>query len=455
MSSQKQIFIASSKEARRVAERLIEQLNGELIAVPWWTAFTLGEYTFEDLTRHSKTVDGAIIIAAKDDRVWYRNQLGGRPRDNVILEFGLFASRLGLKRTIILAEQGVQLPSDLRGVTYLTLKKKEIDQTASDIREHFWKEFESDRTRREQPLRVVSHPKIASLQISDSLPKQWLMRAMYLGTEGARAWLETANDPQYEDPAERAHLLACVMELLASAESSFRTYVSLGPGDAQLDRGVALAILEKEPSAQCIPVDLSDGLLWKAIETLSAHIRVPVGLLADFEEQFDFISDHVREYGKGPYIYSLFGGTFGSLDGSELVFVQNLSTCMQPGDEFILDVTVVKEGEKSNSTKWGDGTKRFFSHGATRHSKYSREEIIRRFDEIVSVRRSPLDGAIAGTQAMTLYIDEKPFARARRYVLNELTRFFERSGFQARSKLIEVDGPYNIGILSLIKKARR
>jgi hypothetical protein len=349
----------------------------------------------------------------------------------------------------------------------LQLKRKEIDQTASEIKKHFWQEFENDRARRENPLRVVSHPKIASLQIAETLPRQWLMRAMYLGTEGARAWLETANDPQYENPEERARLLACVLELLNASDESFRTYVSLGPGDAQLDRGVALSILEKEPSAQCIPVDLSDGLLWKAIETLSASIRVPIGLLADFEEQFDFISDHVRDYGKGPYLYSLFGGTFGSLDGSELVFVQNLSTCMQPGDEFILDVTAVKEGEDSENTKWGDGTKRFFSHGASRHTKLSREEIFDRFDEIITVRRTK-GGAITGTQLMTLYIHKlepgaplsdhtappKPFAKARRYDLRELVQFFEKAGFDVRSKLMKEDGPYDIGILALKKRAK-
>src|SRR3954465_5678789 len=102
MSSQKRIFVASSQESQKLAERLVRELNGDLLPVPWWRAFSLGEYTFEALARQSRTVDGAIILAAKDDRVWYRGQHAGRPRDNVIFEFGLFASRLGLRRTIIL-----------------------------------------------------------------------------------------------------------------------------------------------------------------------------------------------------------------------------------------------------------------------------------------------------------------------------------------------------------------
>jgi hypothetical protein len=55
MSSQKQIFVASSQEAKKIAERLVEELSGDFLPVPWWTAFTLGEYTFEDLARKSIT----------------------------------------------------------------------------------------------------------------------------------------------------------------------------------------------------------------------------------------------------------------------------------------------------------------------------------------------------------------------------------------------------------------
>jgi hypothetical protein len=278
---------------------------------------------------------------------------------------------------------------------------------------------------------------------------------MYLGTDGARAWLATTNDAHYETTAERAYFSGLVEEMLAASNSVFRTYVSLGPGNADVDRSVALALLRKEPSALCIPLDLSDGLLWQAIQVLSAHIRVPIGLLADFEEQFKFISRHVREYGKGPYLFSLFGGTFGSLDGPEQTFMKQLSAYMDSGDELMLDVTVAKAEENSDDTKWGDGTKRFFAHGAARHLAMSPQEVFNKFDELIAVKRTVVSTPIPGTQLMTVYANGRAFARARRYDFNGLNEFFERMGFQTTSKLDDREGPYNIGLFNLRKRASR
>jgi predicted nucleotide-binding protein len=185
----KRIFIASSQEARATSKRLVSHIN-ELdegfLAVPWWEAFNLGQYTFEDLARQTRSVDGAIIVAAKDDKVWYREKSGNRPRDNVIFEFGLFASQLGLKRTIILAEEGVELPSDLKGVTFLPLRKRDLEETANKLVQHFTEEFEKDRSGGEAPLRVVCSPELAALQISQSLPNSWFMRYVFGDRRRAR-----------------------------------------------------------------------------------------------------------------------------------------------------------------------------------------------------------------------------------------------------------------------------
>jgi len=180
---------------------------------------------------------------------------------------------------------------------------------------------------------------------------------------------------------------------------------------------------------------------------------VPIGLLADFEEHFKFISQHVRSYGKGPYLYGLFGSTFGSLDRPELSFMNQLHAYMENSDELMLDVCVVKAGEDTDNTKWGPGTKRFFARGAARRLGISTDEVFNRFDELISLKRSVTTSSpIAGTQVMTLSVDGRPFARARRYSFNDLNQFFNRMGFQTTSKLWTVDGPYNIGLFSLRKK---
>jgi len=62
-------------------------------------------------------VDAAIFIFARDDEVTIRGEPGHSARGNVILEYGLFVARLGRERVLILEEDGVDLPSDVFGIT--------------------------------------------------------------------------------------------------------------------------------------------------------------------------------------------------------------------------------------------------------------------------------------------------------------------------------------------------
>ncbi len=455
----KTVFIGSSREAKGIAMRLADYLKskGELRPVPWWEAFNLGQYTFDELNRQSRSVDAAIFLATKDDKVWYRQKAGDRPRDNVIFEFGLFAHRLGLHRTIMVVESGVLLPSDVLGVSHQPLHKKNVEATAEALAAHFAKEFDQERMNDAgSSLRVICHPQLASLQISNTLPPDWLMRAMYLGTEGARAWLKIATDPKYQTDVERVHISSAIVEMLSERHSAFRTYVSLGPGDAQLDNLVALTLLGREPTAQCIPVDLSDGLLWGAIRSLSDSIRIPIGLLADFEEHFKFVTKHVREYAKGPYLYGLFGNTFGNLDKPELFFINQLTAYLGQDDEVLLDITAVKEDAavgQIDTSQWPEGTKRFFAHGAAPYLGISSIEVFNKFSDLVTVNCIVLRNPIAGTQLLTVSANDRPFARVRRYQIDKLNQYFETRGFRVKSKLIPCDGAFDIGLVSL-QKAR-
>jgi hypothetical protein len=456
----KSIFIASSYEARGLAKRIAEYLGqtGDVLPVPWWDAFVLGGYTFDELNRQSRSVDAAIFIATKDDKVWYRQIKTDRPRDNVIFEYGLFANRLGRYRSIMVVEKGVKLPSDVLGVTYQPLDRKNVETTAKKLVAHFAKEFQEDRINdARSSLRVICHPELPSLQISNTLPAGWLMRGMYLGTDGARAWLKNAVDRDYQSDLERAELSNKITNMLNRDATAFRTYVSLGPGDAELDNAVALALLEREPTAQCIPVDLSDGLLWFAVLSLSDRIRIPIGLLADFEENFKFVSRQVREYAKGPYLYGLFGNTFGNLDKVETLFLSQLKLYLERDDKFMLDVTTVKDGTSSkvgpvDTSGWPGGLKWFFAHGATRYLNVSMTEAFNRFDELTKVTLTEYDSPIPGTQLLTVSAGNTVFARVRRYRFDKLKQFFQANGFKVDSDSVECEGAFNIGLLVLQRK---
>jgi len=77
-------------------------------------------FVFDKFTREADTVSYAVVIMSADD-------FGGlqgdkisnvRTRQNVILELGYFLSRLKQERVFVICEEGVELPSDIKGILY-------------------------------------------------------------------------------------------------------------------------------------------------------------------------------------------------------------------------------------------------------------------------------------------------------------------------------------------------
>ena len=50
-----------------------------------------------------------------------------RARQNVVMETGYFMGKLGRDHVVILADKGIEMPSDLSGVVYTDTSKWEID----------------------------------------------------------------------------------------------------------------------------------------------------------------------------------------------------------------------------------------------------------------------------------------------------------------------------------------
>ncbi|MCA1674655.1 MAG: nucleotide-binding protein, partial [Actinobacteria bacterium] len=114
------MFIGSSSEAVAIVNRLVGLLDADFDVHPWNQIFSPGEYTLTTLLREVERVDGAIFVFARDDEVKIRGESGYSARGNVLLEYGLFVARLGRERVLILEEEGVDLPSDVFGITTKT-----------------------------------------------------------------------------------------------------------------------------------------------------------------------------------------------------------------------------------------------------------------------------------------------------------------------------------------------
>jgi SAM-dependent methyltransferase len=115
------VFIGSSTEARDrgIVPRLAAQLSKTGFQVTTWydhEGFAPGEYTLDALLSVAKDVDCALLVFSKDDRVEIRGNPQFVPRDNVLLEYGLFTAQLGRRRVAVIQEEGVKLPIDVNGM---------------------------------------------------------------------------------------------------------------------------------------------------------------------------------------------------------------------------------------------------------------------------------------------------------------------------------------------------
>jgi len=140
-SSRCHVFIGSSSEGKSVARALQAELLADCEVVLWdQGVFEPGFYTLESLIKTAHRSDFAVLVATPDDMRESRGQTAAVPRDNVILEFGLFAGVLGRERTYVLATDGALLPTDTLGLTRLTYHQQQnpraaVALAATEVRE--------------------------------------------------------------------------------------------------------------------------------------------------------------------------------------------------------------------------------------------------------------------------------------------------------------------------------
>lgn len=125
-AQQIRVFIGSSGEARPIVRIVKNQLEKrktkqhKVKVIPWDSdEFTAGGRFILDLLLNAPDeydFDFAIFLFQPDDAITSREQSYYIPRDSVIFELGIFMSKLGMKRTFVLAPREAELKvmSDLQ-----------------------------------------------------------------------------------------------------------------------------------------------------------------------------------------------------------------------------------------------------------------------------------------------------------------------------------------------------
>jgi predicted nucleotide-binding protein len=114
------VFVGSSSEGRDVADAIQLNLDRDCEVVVWdQGVFGLSQGTLEALVETAEQFDVAILVVTPDDLIESRGTSQQAPRDNVLIEIGLFVGTLGREQTFVVFERNanVKLPSDLAGVT--------------------------------------------------------------------------------------------------------------------------------------------------------------------------------------------------------------------------------------------------------------------------------------------------------------------------------------------------
>lgn len=113
-------------ELKQSVARVIEKQNIEAIILS--EKENKGRTIIEKFEDYSD-VSGAICLFTADDLGKARKDAmeNARARQNVVLETGYFMGKLGRDRVVILADKGIEMPSDLSGVVYTNTASWEFE----------------------------------------------------------------------------------------------------------------------------------------------------------------------------------------------------------------------------------------------------------------------------------------------------------------------------------------
>lgn len=113
-------------ELKQSVARIIEKQGIEAIILS--EQANQGRTIIEKFEDYSD-VDGAICLFTSDDigKAKKNSVDKSRARQNVVLETGYFMGKLGRNHIVILADEGIEIPSDLSGIVYTNTANWQID----------------------------------------------------------------------------------------------------------------------------------------------------------------------------------------------------------------------------------------------------------------------------------------------------------------------------------------
>lgn len=137
--NKKKIFVVYGHDdiAKTQLEAMLRRWDLEPIILD--QQISAGQTIIEKLEEYSKEVQYAIVLATPDDegKSLSESTTKKRVRQNVVLELGMFLSKLGREKVAILLKEDhdFEKPSDIQGLVYIPFNNKVDDVTISLVKE--------------------------------------------------------------------------------------------------------------------------------------------------------------------------------------------------------------------------------------------------------------------------------------------------------------------------------
>lgn len=123
------IFIGSSADNLSTLKIISGSLSTIGNCIEWPDAFTQNKSNLDSLMIQTRLSDFSVLLAMKEDIAIKKGKSVSIARDNIIFEFGLFLGSTGINKAFLIAEEEIDLPSDLDGITIekFTLKQNKYN----------------------------------------------------------------------------------------------------------------------------------------------------------------------------------------------------------------------------------------------------------------------------------------------------------------------------------------
>ena len=130
------VFIGSSSERLPVAKAIQLNLDHSCDVTIWSQGvFGLSGGTLETLVEKLDDFDFAILVLTSDDLTLSRSKRQGSPRDNVLIELGMFIGKIGRERIFAVYDRtaSLKITTDLAGVTLVTYQPHRNNNLQSSV----------------------------------------------------------------------------------------------------------------------------------------------------------------------------------------------------------------------------------------------------------------------------------------------------------------------------------